>query len=230
MNFAFNTIMITIKKTGSISRNHFEIIAWQAGISVGGIDEVGRGAWCGPVVAATVILPISTQEKFLRDSKEMTPQERDEAYLWIIEHAAYGIGFAHHRCVADVNVYQATLKAMRRSLLQLQVLPEHSVPKQILVDAMPLTISEFEGEIYHFIYGERRSASIAAASIVAKVTRDRLMVRLDSSFPQYGFAHHKGYGTPVHQKNLKSCGLSLLHRPNYCDSVINEHVFQESFL
>jgi ribonuclease HII len=120
----------------------------------------------------------------------------------------------HHRIIDDINIYQATLSAMKRALMQLLAQADQR-PSVILIDAMPLSLDHIDIPVVHFPYGERQSASIAAASIIAKVTRDALMARLDKVLPGYVFQENKGYGTAAHKKGLKEHGTSLIHRMSF---------------
>lgn len=189
-------------------------------MTVCGVDEAGRGAWAGPVVAAAVILDIDVSERMaahhLRDSKVMTAEEREKAYAWLMGRCVYGVGLAHHRMVDELNVYQATLKIMRRAIAQLGA-QVPNLPETIIVDAMPLSIPENEGRVIYFPFAESRSRNVAAASIIAKVVRDRIMARLDPLFPGYGWLDNKAYGTPAHQEALARQGITYMHRMTYID-------------
>ncbi|WP_099363031.1 ribonuclease HII [Fredinandcohnia onubensis] len=175
---------------------------------IAGVDEVGRGPLAGPVVAAAVILP---QDAFLpgvNDSKKLTEQKREELFQQITECAiSIGIGIIPAEVIDEVNIYQATKQAMKKALLALSKKPD-----QLLVDAMEIPIDIPQTSI---IKGDSKSVSIAASSIIAKVTRDRLMVRLGQEYPQYGFEKHMGYGTAYHLDALKKYGVTSEHRRSY---------------
>lgn len=188
----------------------FEAQAWRAGVAhVAGVDEAGRGPLAGPVVAAAVIIAPDRRIRRLADSKVLLPERREELFQVIQERAlAVGLGVADHQTIDRLNILGATRLAMREALRQLAVppdlvitdfvaLPELSCPQRNLVD------------------GDFRCASVAAASIVAKVTRDRLMVDLDRQFPEYGFARHKGYGTSEHLAALERLGPCPFHRQSF---------------
>ncbi|MCC3357490.1 ribonuclease HII [Bacillus sp. REN16] len=173
-----------------------------------GVDEVGRGPLAGPVVAAAVILPQDAYLPGLNDSKKLSEQKREELFQQITECAiSIGIGIIPAHVIDDVNIYQATKLAMKKALLSLSVKPDH-----LLVDAMEIPIDIPQTSI---IKGDAKSVSIAASSIIAKVTRDRLMVRLSHAFPQYGFEKHMGYGTAYHLEALKKYGVISEHRRSF---------------
>jgi ribonuclease HII len=219
--------MTTHRLSHDFAKNFYEKGAWSCGGAVIGVDEVGRGCLAGPVVSAAVMLTARRFPKIITDSKVLTPQEREEAYQWIVSHGYFGLGIAHHRHIDDENIYQATLRSMRRAVEQLALsLPQK--PSAILVDAMPL---EIPGDIpiYSFCFGEQKSVSIAAASIVAKVRRDRLIQSLDPLFPQYGLAAHKGYSTPQHKTSVVTVGASVIHRMRFIETP-GTHERQESLL
>ena len=205
------------RQTVTIKKNFFEYQAWESQHTIIGIDEVGRGCFAGPVVAAAVILPINKLNKMLKDSKIMTPEERIHAFAWIQKHCIYGVGIAHHRLIDEHNIVQATRIAMIKATLNtLYQISTH--PSAIVIDAMSIDLSQtaFQGiPIYHFVRGESKSSSIAAASIVAKVTRDYMMNILEKSIPGYGWSANKGYGTIAHRTALQSYQHSILHRMRF---------------
>lgn len=177
--------------------------------TVAGVDEAGRGPLAGPVVAAAVILPVGCKLPLLNDSKAISHNARCALYRLVQRSAlAIGVGIVDHEEIDRLNIYWASFTAMQRALSQLIVQPIH-----VLVDgfAIPKTTLSQTG----VIGGDAKSACIAAASIVAKVTRDCLMEALDRQYPQYGFAQHKGYGTPVHLKALATHGPSPIHRRTF---------------
>ncbi len=174
-----------------------------------GIDEVGRGPLAGPVVAAAVILPKDTDILYLNDSKQFSEKKREELYEEIISKAvAYGIGFADEDVIDEINILQADYVAMRKALSCLSVEPDI-----LLNDAV--TIPEVSIKQVPIIKGDAKSVSIAAASIVAKVTRDRFMVEMDKKYPGYGFASNKGYGSAAHISAIKEMGPCKIHRRSF---------------
>ena len=199
------------KVTTSFPKNFYEKSAWADQGYIIGIDEVGRGCSAGPVVAAAAMLHPNAKHKLLQDSKMLTQDELKTAYTWIIQHSWYGIGIVSHTHIDTHNIYKATQCAMTRALAQLKATAGHT-PKTIVVDAMPINQQSFQAETLYFIKGESKSTSIAAASIIAKVTRDRLMKEMSASFPAYNLCQHKGYTTAEHQKALNDYGPSLIHR------------------
>lgn len=209
--------MPTINYKAKFNKNSFELTAWQENNLVCGIDEVGRGCLAGPVVVAAAILHPGKTHRLLKDSKIMSPEERYTAYTWLQKHSWYAVSFINHRLIDRHNIYQATLLGMKRAYLQLMAkIPHH--PTTILVDAMPLRLVHTAFEelpVYHFPFGEKKSSSIAAASILAKVTRDQLMHRTDDIIPGYGFAQHKGYATPRHRHEIQAKQESIIHRLAY---------------
>lgn len=174
-----------------------------------GIDEVWRGPLAGPVVACAVILPKDCDILYLNDSKQLTAKKREELYDVIMEKAvSVGIGMAGPQRIDEINILQATYEAMRQAIGNLKV-----VPQVLLNDAV--TIPEVTIPQVPIIKGDAKSISIAAASIVAKVTRDRMMVEYDEVMPGYGFASNKGYGSAAHIEALKKYGPSPIHRASF---------------
>ena len=208
--------MATIKQIPSFKKNQFETLAWSEGKSIIGVDEVGRGCLAGPVVVAAVALTTHKRSRLLKDSKEMTEEERLIAYQWIIENSHHGLSIIDHRLIDRHNIYQATLRCMQRAVAQLMV-TTHLKPSLIVVDAMPLKLDYFQGDIHYFNFGESKSVSIAAASIIAKVTRDKLMQRLETIIPGYEFSKHKGYSIPRHKGYIHTYGHSIIHRHSFID-------------
>lgn len=175
---------------------------------IAGVDEVGRGPLVGPVVAAAVILPKNYELKGLNDSKKLSEKKREELYPIIMKDAiSVGIGEVSAKEIDEINIYEASRKAMMNALDNLRVKPEY-----ILVDAMPLFTDTPHEAIIH---GDALSLSIAAASVIAKVTRDRMMIELDEKYPMYGFKKHKGYPTKLHLENLKKYGPLKNYRFTY---------------
>ncbi|MCI9148962.1 MAG: ribonuclease HII [Lachnospiraceae bacterium] len=179
-----------------------------------GIDEVGRGPLAGPVVAGAVILPKDCVILYINDSKKLSEKKREELYEIIMEQAvAVGIGMASHGRIDEINILQATYEAMGEAIQNLAVMPDI-----LLNDAV--TIPGISIRQVPIIHGDARSISIGAASIVAKVTRDRLMVEYDRLMPEYGFASNKGYGVASHIEALKKYGPSPIHRATFIRSFI----------
>lgn len=211
-------------QTIQISKNFFEKQLWQQQKLVIGIDEVGRGCLAGPLVTAAVILPIGVTNRMLKDSKILTEEERLRAYRWIIANCWHQIGIVHHRIIDVHNIWQATLLAMKRAVVNLMPrVPQQ--PGAILVDAMPLKLDDTGIDnipVYYFIKGESRSSSIAAASIVAKVTRDALMQKYDLLFPGYELHKHKGYATSVHQACIHKNRPLIIHRTSFLGAYTQE--------
>ncbi len=193
-----------------ISTLHFEQQAQLKGYSaVAGIDEAGRGPLAGPVVAAAVILPDEFDLAGLNDSKKLSEKKREELFPLIRQQAkAYGIGLASAQEIDHLNILQATLLAMQRALKKLSGDVDY-----LLIDGItPLPVDLPQKTLKK---GDSRSLSIAAASVLAKVARDRLMLRLDHQYPGYGFARHKGYGTQVHRQAIADLGPVLPHRLSF---------------
>ena len=205
------------RQTVNFCKNFFENTFWEQQKLVVGIDEVGRGCLSGPLVTAAAILPVGCSSRLLKDSKLLSPDERLIAYRWIIRHCHYQIGIVHHRIIDKHNIRQATILAMKKALVNLLCLVKEQ-PGAILVDAMPLKLFDTGFPtipVYHFPKGEQKSSSIAAASIVAKVTRDALMERYDNLFPGYQMHQHKGYATKIHQNQIHKMGYSIIHRESF---------------
>ena len=180
-----------------------------------GIDEAGRGPLAGPVVAGAVILPKDSQILWLNDSKKLSAKKREELYDVIMREAvAVGVGYASPARIDEINILQATYEAMREAIAKLPVRPQI-----LLNDAV--TIPAIEIPQVPIIKGDAKSVSIAAASIIAKVTRDRLMTEYDKIMPEYGFAAHKGYGAQVHIEALKKYGPSPIHRKTFITHFCN---------
>ena len=174
-----------------------------------GIDEVGRGPLAGPVVACAVILPKDCDILYINDSKKLSAAKREELYDVIMEKAvAVGIGMASPQRIDEINILQATYEAMREAISKLSVKPDI-----LLNDAV--TIPGVDIRQVPIIKGDAKSISIGAASIIAKVTRDRLMVEYDSVFPEYGFASNKGYGSAAHIEAIKKIGPCPIHRRTF---------------
>ena len=190
---------------------------------IGGIDEVGRGPLIGPVVAACVILPKNYKLEGLTDSKKLSEKKRDKFYNILMKDAvSIGIGIVDEKEIDELNIYQATKKAMAQAVDNMKIKPEH-----ILVDAMPL---ELDIPTTSIIKGDAKSITIAAASVIAKVTRDRMMYELDKKYPMYDLKHNKGYPTKKHLEAIDKYGITKYHRlsygpvKQYCDKLIDNNM------
>lgn len=180
-----------------------------------GIDEVGRGPLAGPVVAGAVILPKDFRIYELNDSKKLSEKKREELYDVIMDKAiATGIGYAGPKRIDEINILNATYEAMREAIKNLEIQPDI-----LLNDAVTIPLISIKQ--IPIIKGDAKSASIAAASIIAKVTRDRLMVQYDEIMPQYGFASNKGYGAQMHIDALRKYGPSPIHRKSFIKNFID---------
>ena len=175
-----------------------------------GVDEAGRGPLCGPVVAAACILPKGYHNEHINDSKKLTEKKREIAYQEIINDAlAYGVGIVDAKRIDEINIYQATKEAMSKAINQINISYD-----LILTDAMKLENQKVE--VVPIIKGDAKAESIAAASIIAKVTRDHMLEEMDKKYPQYGFISHKGYGTKKHIEAIKKFGIIKgFHRETY---------------
>ena len=188
----------------------FENELYSEGINyIGGVDEVGRGPLVGPVVACCCVLPKGFKLEGLTDSKKLTEKRRDEYYDYLIENTIYGLGIVDADRIDEINIYQATKEAMYQAIenVRKQVNLEY-----VLIDAMPL---ELDIPTNSIIKGDAKSISIAAASVIAKVTRDRMMIELDKKYPMYGYAKHKGYPTKAHIEEIHKYGLIDGYRKTY---------------
>ncbi len=193
----------------NIDLYQYEKELWNKNINlVGGIDEVGRGPLIGPVVAACVILPKDFVLEGLTDSKKLSEKKREKFYDVIMDKAiAVGIGQASEKVIDEINIYEATKVAMKEAVQNCKIKPEH-----ILVDAMPLSLDVPTTSI---IKGDAKSITIAAASVIAKVTRDRMLIELDKEYPMYDLKHNKGYGTKKHIEALREYGITKYHRLSF---------------
>ena len=199
-----------------------------------GIDEAGRGPLAGPVVAGAAILPVDCEILFLNDSKKLSEKRREALFTEIKEKAvAWSVGIVGPDLIDEINILQATYEAMRQAIAGLSVQPDlllndavtieqqirlHGKPDLLLNDAV--TIPGVEINQVPIIKGDAKSVSIAAASILAKVTRDHMMVEYDTLFPEYGFAKHKGYGTAAHIAALKEYGPTPIHRRSFIKNFV----------
>ena len=190
--------------------NTFEKRAYCDGYQwVAGVDEAGRGPLAGPVVAAAVIFPVGYQNSQINDSKTLTARKRDELYKTIWEDAvAVGVGVAEADVIDRINILQASLQAMREAVLDLSKIPDF-----IFVDG--LYTLNIDAPLEALVKGDALSISIAAASIIAKVSRDRIMEMYHRQFPRYNFQKNKGYGTAEHRRILKEIGMCKIHRRSF---------------
>jgi len=189
----------------------FENALRKTGIrSIAGIDEAGRGPLAGPVVAAAVILPVRFRHPLLDDSKKLTPEQREEVYAVLIarDDIRWAVAVVEHIEIDRINILRASNEAMRRAVQALSEPPEHA-----LIDGLP--VRPFPVPHTAIVQGDGKSKSIAAASVLAKVTRDHIMVQLDAEYPSYGFARHKGYCTELHLERLKLHGPCPIHRRTF---------------
>lgn len=180
-----------------------------------GIDEAGRGPLAGPVVVASAIMPRDSMIEGVNDSKKISEKKREKVFEQIIKEAvSYGVGIIDENKIDEINILQATKLGLTTSLKELKVKPDF-----ILVDALR-EINTFDIQYMSIIKGDALSYSIAAASIIAKVTRDRIMLMYDEMYPEYGFAKHKGYGTAAHIEAIKKYGLCPIHRESFTKNFI----------
>jgi ribonuclease HII len=192
----------TLKHENALRKTGLTLIA--------GIDEAGRGPLAGPVVAAAVILPEGFRHAGIDDSKKLNAQQREEIYLTLTSRPGilWAVAAVDHEEIDRINILRATHQAMRRAVAAL-----HSAPEHALIDGLP--VRPFPIPHTAIVKGDSISKSIAAASILAKVTRDRIMMQLDLEYPLYGFAQHKGYATELHLERLKTHGPCPVHRKTF---------------
>ncbi len=191
---------------------------------IAGVDEVGRGPLAGPVVAAAVVLPEEFDVLGVDDSKKLSEKKRNELFDQIIEQAiCYGIGQKDHQVIDDVNILEATKLAMAEAIEAAEKMLQDKLGKEIdfvLFDAMK--IEAVEKPQQSLIKGDSKSISIAAASIVAKVTRDRQMIDYHQQYPYYGFDSNKGYGTKTHYEGIEEHGITPIHRKSFLKNIIRD--------
>ncbi len=179
-----------------------------------GVDEAGRGPLCGPVVAAAVILPKDEYIEGVNDSKKLTEKKREKLYDDIMKKAvAVSIGISDVDVIEKVNILNATKLAMKQAIEKLSIKPDY-----VLIDGNQMIDINIKAETV--VSGDAKSESIAAASIIAKVTRDRMLIEFDKKYPEYGFAKHKGYGTKSHIEAIQKYGLTDIHRPSFCKKFV----------
>ncbi len=181
-----------------------------------GVDEAGRGPLCGPVVAAAVILNKDEMIEGVNDSKKLSEKKRENLYDIISKKAlAVGVGISDVDIIEDINILNATKLAMKQAINNLKINPDF-----VLIDGNQMIDIDIDAQTV--VSGDAKSESIAAASIIAKVTRDRLLKDYDKKYPEYGFAKHKGYGTKAHIEAIKKYGLTPIHRKSFCSKFIKE--------
>lgn len=200
-------VLLTMDKEMEIRAKGFTAVC--------GIDEAGRGPLAGPVVAAAVILPEGIQLPGVNDSKKITEKKREILFDFVKEHAlAYGIGEANETEIDEINILQATFLAMRRAVEALQLPADYALVDGNRIQGLPIPAETVIG-------GDGKVLSIAAASILAKVTRDRYMRDMAAQYPEYGFEKHKGYGTKAHYAAIEQYGICPLHRKTFLKKVLN---------
>ena len=203
----------------NLPKNTHEKYYFQESTTVCGIDEVGRGCLAGPVVTAAAVLFTHRKNSLIKDSKLLDADQLEKAYSWLVKNSIFSTSIVDHRVVDKLNIDRATQVSMQRAYHQLAaILPQQ--PAVALVDAMPLTLP---CKVVSLVKGETESISIAAASIIAKVTRDRIMRRLAQTFPMYHLAAHKGYATAAHYQALESHGHSIIHRMTFLEKFNQQH-------
>lgn len=179
-----------------------------------GVDEAGRGPLCGPVVAAAVILNKDEMIEGVNDSKKLSEKKRENLYDIITKKAlAVGVGISDVDIIEDINILNATKLAMKQAINNLKINPDF-----VLIDGNQMIDIDIDAQTV--VSGDAKSESIAAASIIAKVTRDRLLKDYDKKYPEYGFAKHKGYGTKSHIEAIQKYGLTDIHRPSFCKKFV----------
>jgi ribonuclease HII len=194
-----------------------ERVLWLRGFAAVGIDEAGRGPLAGPVVAGACVLPPDVELPGINDSKKLTARKREAAYERIMAVAlAWGVGVVDHHRIDQINIRNATFEAMALAASEAVVMLRNLHPPYLLVDGNA-RLPNWEGPQRDVVGGDRKVLSAAAASILAKVTRDRMMVAFDELYPEYGFARHKGYAAPEHFTALNTYGPSPIHRTTFID-------------
>ena len=209
--------------------------AWHNNKLIYGVDEAGRGCLAGPVVVGAVALKNGSTHPLLKDSKTLTHKQLLVAYSWLLEESFFTIGIADHYMIDRYNIYATTQKLMIKTLHHLHAQNRNQTPvAEILVDAMPLQANKLPANIpcISYIKGESESVSIAAASIIAKVSRDSILNRMQKSFPLFNLEKHKGYGTAAHAQILQARGASIIHRTSYLSNFIktDEHKNEQQSL
>jgi len=199
----------------------FEKLAHQEGYKqIAGIDEAGRGPLAGPVVSAAVIFPVAYKNSKIKDSKKLSARQREELYDIIVSEAiAVGVGVTDAEIIDQVNILQATFLSMREAVMELSTPPDFLLIDGLHCISMPIPQKPL-------VKGDNRSVSIAAASIIAKVSRDRIMEMYHRQFPQYNFLQNKGYGTKEHCTAVKQFGLCKIHRKSFHIKHLNQTILE----
>jgi len=212
--FSKRLMRLKEEKKRLLRMSEFEIQARRQGfVHIGGIDEAGRGPLAGPVVAGCVVLPEDCFREHLNDSKKLTPSLRDKLYDIIVHEALdYGIGIVMPEEIDEINIYNAAKKAMLQAVSNLKKEPDY-----LIIDAMKLPLDIKQLSVNK---GDSLSVSVAAASVIAKVTRDRWMEEAHKMYPEYGFDRHKGYGTREHMEAIRKYGLCPLHRKSFTHGLV----------
>ncbi len=209
----------------NIAQNDFEKKNAADNKIVCGIDEVGRGCLAGPLVTVALVLKSPRKNSLIKDSKLLDEKGLEKAYGWLVKNSIFSVSIIDAAMIDRYNIYQATQLSMVRAYYQLCAQLPAQRPAVALVDAIKLSLP---CEVISIVRGEMACVSIAGASIVAKVTRDRIMKRLSSVFPQYGFQSHKGYGTKLHYQALMLYGRSPVHRMTFLKKFEQENVFRQT--
>ena len=199
--------------------DEYEKIYWRKGEEILGIDEAGRGPLCGPLVVAGCILPISFESELIDDSKRLSAKKRKKAFKEILDNALYyNVKIVSNRRIDELNIYKATQSAMEK-------IAKEAFAKIVLTDAMPLNIED--KKVIPIVKGDHKSINIAAASIIAKVIRDGIMMKLDEKYPEYELRKHKGYPTKRHLELLSRYGLKNFYRKSYgpCRKLLEYKLF-----
>jgi len=203
-----------LKKRSSIQAKNSRLLLHERSLNnsgyarIAGVDEAGRGPLAGPVVAGAVILKGFKFKERIDDSKKLSSKKREKAYLEIMKKSIVGVGIIDEKTIDKINIYQATKRAMQLAIANLKIPPDYCIVDGKMKIATKCPLKCITG-------GDSKSLSIAAASIIAKVTRDRIMVECDKLYPEYGFAKHKGYGTKAHVLALENHGPSPIHRRSF---------------
>lgn len=207
---------IELERLRAMKKYEYSFLS-KGNVVIAGVDEAGRGPLAGPVVAATAILNVDDDFIYLNDSKKVTPKRRDILYNDIMNRTIYGIGIVSAEEIDEMNILQATYKAMRMAIDKLSKRPEVLLNDAVIIPGIDESIHQEK-----IIKGDAKSVSIAAASILAKVTRDRYMEELGEKYPEYSFEKHKGYGTKAHIEAIKKYGITPEHRKTFLKNIIGE--------
>lgn len=207
---------IELERLRAMKKYEYSFLS-KGNVVIAGVDEAGRGPLAGPVVAAAAILNVDDDFIYLNDSKKVTPKRRDILYGDIMNRTIYGIGIVSAEEIDEMNILQATYKAMRMAIDKLSKRPEVLLNDAVIIPGIDESIHQEK-----IIKGDAKSVSIAAASILAKVTRDGYMEELGEKYPEYGFEKHKGYGTKAHIEAIKKYGITPEHRKTFLKNIIGE--------